>query len=179
VFWLHAKYTWKTADLPLVNTEQEFVPGERIAWDSLLAEGHEDSSAYHGWVITPTDSGCNLLTEEAQQGPFFAGELGANTPVRCTSSTMTGWKPWRARPRGKPPGALPSLEPRIELRHDQTGLQPVTTMRNSLQRASPIVAARALRAGLPTRLRKCRLSISAQAKGSSRGSGTFGLATGI
>ena len=26
VFGLHAKYTWKTADIPLVNTEQEFVP---------------------------------------------------------------------------------------------------------------------------------------------------------
>jgi hypothetical protein len=55
-------------------------PGERIAWDSLLAEGHEDSSAYHGWVITPTDSGCNLLTEEAQQGPFFVEELGRKHP---------------------------------------------------------------------------------------------------
>jgi hypothetical protein len=46
-------------------------PGERIAWDSLLAEGHEDSSAYHGWVITPTDSGYNLLTEGAA-GSFLS-----------------------------------------------------------------------------------------------------------
>jgi uncharacterized protein YndB with AHSA1/START domain len=29
---LGAKYTWKTADIPLVNTLQEFVPGERLAW---------------------------------------------------------------------------------------------------------------------------------------------------
>lgn len=77
---LGARYTWKTADIPLVNTVQEFIPGERLASDSFLAEGHEDSSAYHGWVITPTDSGCHLLTEETQQGPFFVEELGRKHP---------------------------------------------------------------------------------------------------
>lgn len=80
VLTLGAKYTWNTAGISLVNTIQEFVPGERLAWDSFLAEGHKDSSAYHGWVITPTDGGCHLLTEETQQGSFFVEELGRKHP---------------------------------------------------------------------------------------------------
>jgi hypothetical protein len=35
---------------------------------------------YHGWVITPTDRGCHLLSEETQQGPFFLEELGRKHP---------------------------------------------------------------------------------------------------
>jgi predicted dinucleotide-binding enzyme len=31
------------------------------------------SSTYHGWVITPTNDGCHVLTEETQQGPFHSG----------------------------------------------------------------------------------------------------------
>ena len=77
---LAARYTWTTAGIPLVNTVQEFIPGERIAWDSFLAAGHKDSSAYHGWVITPTENGCHLLTEETQQGSFFVEELGRKHP---------------------------------------------------------------------------------------------------
>ena len=80
VLTLGAKYTWNTAGISLVNTIQEFVPGERLAWDSFLAQGHKDSSAYHGWVITPTDGGCHLLTEETQQGSFFVEELGRKHP---------------------------------------------------------------------------------------------------
>jgi hypothetical protein len=38
------------------------------------------SSAYHGWVITPTDNGCHVLTEETQQGPFFLQEIGRKHP---------------------------------------------------------------------------------------------------
>jgi hypothetical protein len=76
---LGTKYTW-TAGISLVNTVQEFVPRERLAWDSFLAEGLEDSSAYHGWIITPTDSGCHLLTEETQLGSFLVEELGHKQP---------------------------------------------------------------------------------------------------
>ena len=38
------------------------------------------SSAYHGWVITPTVDGCHVLTEETQQGPWFLEELGRKHP---------------------------------------------------------------------------------------------------
>jgi hypothetical protein len=41
---LGTKYTWKTADIPLVNTVKEFVPGQRLAWDSV--DHHTDA----GWM---------------------------------------------------------------------------------------------------------------------------------
>jgi hypothetical protein len=38
------------------------------------------SSAYHGWVITPTENGCHVLSEETQQGPYFLEEVGRKNP---------------------------------------------------------------------------------------------------
>jgi uncharacterized protein YndB with AHSA1/START domain len=75
---LGTKYTWKTAGLPLVNTVKEFVPGQRLAWDTVTADT-EGATCYHGWVITPTDSGCHVLTEETQQGEYFL-ELARRSP---------------------------------------------------------------------------------------------------
>ena len=77
---LGARYTWNTAGIRLVNTIREFVAGERLSWDSYLADGDEESTNYHGWVITPTETGCHLLTEETQKGPFFLEELGNKHP---------------------------------------------------------------------------------------------------
>ena len=75
---LGSKYTWKIAGIPLVNVVKEFVSGERLASDSVLADT-DGPTAYHGWVITPTDSGCHLLTEETQQGPYWL-ELARKFP---------------------------------------------------------------------------------------------------
>jgi hypothetical protein len=48
---------------------------------TLLVDGDETgSSAFHGWVLTPTDNGCHVLSEETQQGPFFLEELGRKNP---------------------------------------------------------------------------------------------------
>lgn len=74
-----AKYTWRTAGIPFVCVVKEFVPEERIGWNAYFAEGDDESSTYHGWVITPTDSGSHLLTEETQQGPAFL-ELARTSP---------------------------------------------------------------------------------------------------
>ena len=64
--------------MSLVVTECE--PLRRLAWATTV-DGHETgSSAYHGWVITPTDHGCHVPTEETQQGPFFLDELGRKHP---------------------------------------------------------------------------------------------------
>jgi hypothetical protein len=38
------------------------------------------STAYHGWVITPTDEGCHVLSEETQQGDFFLELIGRKYP---------------------------------------------------------------------------------------------------
>ncbi|WP_197739902.1 SRPBCC domain-containing protein [Mycolicibacterium sp. P9-64] len=75
-----ARFTWTTAGFSLVSVVQDFVPGERLGWDTFFAEGHDGASAYHGWVITPTDDGCHLLTEETQQGAFLVEELAIKNP---------------------------------------------------------------------------------------------------
>ena len=64
--------------MSLVVTECE--PLRSLAWATTVDGDETGSSAYHGWVITPTDHGCHVLTEETQQGPFFLEELGRKHP---------------------------------------------------------------------------------------------------
>lgn len=67
-----ARFTWKTFGVRLTSVVEEFVPPERIAW-SAKAPG---VLAYHAWLITPTDTGCHVLTEETQHGVLArAGKL--------------------------------------------------------------------------------------------------------
>jgi hypothetical protein len=58
----------------------EYVPGRRISWSTVVDGDETGSSAYHGWVITPTNDGCHVLSEETQQGPFFLEEIGRKHP---------------------------------------------------------------------------------------------------
>lgn len=37
-----------------------------LAWATTVDGDETDSSAYRGWVITPTAEGCHVLTEETQ-----------------------------------------------------------------------------------------------------------------
>lgn len=53
-----------TMGLHLVPVMKEFVPNERMAWE--VRRGN--LTAYHAWVIVPTDHGCRLITPEAQNG---------------------------------------------------------------------------------------------------------------
>ena len=58
------RFRWTTFGVTIVSRVLEFVPGSRIAWD---AKGL-GIDAYHAWLITPTASGCRVLTEETQDG---------------------------------------------------------------------------------------------------------------
>mgnify|MGYP001554675941 FL=1 len=58
----------------------EYVPNQRLAWATTVDGDETGSSAYHGWVITLTDEGCHVLTEETQQGPWFLDVLGHKHP---------------------------------------------------------------------------------------------------
>jgi hypothetical protein len=58
----------------------EYQPFRRLAWATTVDGDKTGSSAYHGWVITPTDNGCHVLSEETQQGPWFLEELGRKRP---------------------------------------------------------------------------------------------------
>jgi uncharacterized protein YndB with AHSA1/START domain len=58
----------------------EFEPRRRLAWKTVVDGDDTYSTAYHGWVITPTETGCHVLTEETQQGPWFLEVLGHQHP---------------------------------------------------------------------------------------------------
>lgn len=63
---LHAGSTfrWKTFGASLRSNVMEFEPPSRLAWDAR-APGVE---AYHAWLLTPSEGGCHVLTEESQYG---------------------------------------------------------------------------------------------------------------
>lgn len=77
---LGSRYTRVTAGFPMSLVVTECVPNQRLAWSTTVDGDTTGSSAYHGWVITPTADGCHLLTEETQQGEFFLEHLGRKHP---------------------------------------------------------------------------------------------------
>ena len=54
--------------------------GRRLSWATTVDGDTTGSTAFHGWVITPTDKGCHVLSEETQQGPWFLEQLGRKHP---------------------------------------------------------------------------------------------------
>src|ERR1700678_1643797 len=77
---LGTKYSRVTVGFPMHLIVTEYVPGRRLAWSTLVDDDETASSAYHGWVISPTETGCHVLSEETQQGSFFLEELGRKNP---------------------------------------------------------------------------------------------------
>jgi Polyketide cyclase / dehydrase and lipid transport len=63
-----ADFTWNTSGVTIASTIKEFVPNERIAWDGKGMGLYSYHSSYHAWLITPTPSGCRVLSEETQRG---------------------------------------------------------------------------------------------------------------
>ena len=59
-----AHFTWRTFGVALKTRVIEFEPETRIAW---LATGR-GIRACHAWLVTPTEGGCTILTEETQHG---------------------------------------------------------------------------------------------------------------
>jgi len=77
---LGTTYSRVTVGFPMTLTVTEHEPFARLAWETTVDGDDTGSSAYHGWVITPTNTGCHVLSEETQQGPFFLEELGRKQP---------------------------------------------------------------------------------------------------
>ena len=77
---LGTKYSRVTVGFPMNLVVTEYEPFRRLAWATTVDGDETGSSAYHGWVITLTNDGCHVLTEETQQGPWFLEELGRNHP---------------------------------------------------------------------------------------------------
>jgi uncharacterized protein YndB with AHSA1/START domain len=77
---LGTKWTRVTVGIPTRLIVTEYVPISRLAWSTTVDGDETGSSAYHGWVITPTENGCHVLSEETQQGPYFLEEVGRKNP---------------------------------------------------------------------------------------------------
>lgn len=77
---LGTKLTRVTGGYPMGLEITECVPGQRLAWATTVDGDETGSTAYHGWVITPTARGCHLLTEETQHGAFFLEIVGRQNP---------------------------------------------------------------------------------------------------
>jgi uncharacterized protein YndB with AHSA1/START domain len=77
---LGTRYSRVTVGFPMSLIITEYEPLRRLAWATTVDGDETGSTAYHGWVITPTDDGCHVLTEETQQGPWFLDMLGHKHP---------------------------------------------------------------------------------------------------
>ena len=77
---LGTKFHRVTVGYPMSPIVTEYVPGRRLAWSTTVDGDETGSTAYHGWVITPTDDGCHVLSEETQQGEFFVELIGRKHP---------------------------------------------------------------------------------------------------
>ncbi|WP_244425291.1 SRPBCC domain-containing protein [Bradyrhizobium sp. STM 3843] len=77
---LGTRYHRVTVGYPMSLTVTECIPNRRLAWATTVDGDETGSTAYHGWVITPTNAGCHLLTEETQQGEFFLDVIGRRHP---------------------------------------------------------------------------------------------------
>lgn len=77
---LGTKYSRVTIGFPMSLVVTEFVAGRRLSWATTVDGDETGSTAFHGWVITPTNGGCHVLTEETQQGPWFVDQLAHKHP---------------------------------------------------------------------------------------------------
>ncbi len=59
-----ASFSWSTMGLDFTSTITELVPNERLSWESRKST----IQGYHAWLITPTPTGCRVVTEESQHG---------------------------------------------------------------------------------------------------------------
>jgi Polyketide cyclase / dehydrase and lipid transport len=60
-----SQFTWKTFGFPVSSQIKEFVPNTRVAW---FGDG-TGIRAYHTWLIIEKGDGCDVVTEETQNGP--------------------------------------------------------------------------------------------------------------
>lgn len=77
---LGTHYTRVTIGHKMFPIVTECVPFRRLAWTTTVEGDDTGSTAFHGWVITPTEEGCHVLSEETQQGPWFVEMLAHRYP---------------------------------------------------------------------------------------------------
>jgi uncharacterized protein YndB with AHSA1/START domain len=100
------EFHWRTFGVAIRSTVEECEPPRRLAW-SAHGFGVE---AYHAWLITPTSTGCTVLTEETQYGAM--ARLGSLTmPKRMYDYHQIWLEALRDRAaEGPPPGEAAEAE---------------------------------------------------------------------
>jgi hypothetical protein len=88
-----------TVGYPMSPIVTEFVPVRRLAWSTTVDGDATGSTAYHGWVITLTEEGCHVLSEETQQGDFFLELIARKHPGALYRYHQDWSKPSHGRPR--------------------------------------------------------------------------------
>ncbi|MGH2714402.1 MAG: SRPBCC family protein [Thermoleophilaceae bacterium] len=61
---LGTRFSWVTFGAPVTTEVTELETPYRLAWTG----GGLGSVGHHGWVLTPTATGCEIRTEETQRG---------------------------------------------------------------------------------------------------------------
>ncbi len=93
-------FTWRTFGVAVRSTVQEFVEGERIAWDGSGL----GLDVYHAWLIEHRPTGCWVLTEENQNG--LAARLQARLmPRRMYDGHQLWLRQLKARAEAAQPAA--------------------------------------------------------------------------
>ncbi len=77
---LGTRFTRVTIGFLMFPVVTECLPNRRLSWSTTVDGDETGSTAFHGWVITPTAQGCHVLSEETQQGPWFLEQLGHKHP---------------------------------------------------------------------------------------------------
>ena len=61
---LNTKFKWRTFNTNIQSEVLEFKSNEKLAWKAT----GKGLTAYHSWLILPTEGGCDVITEETQRG---------------------------------------------------------------------------------------------------------------
>ena len=93
-------FRWTTFGVRLDSKVEEFVPGERLAW-TARATGID---AYHAWLIEKRVSGCDVLTEETQNG-WLASLSNILRPRNMSTQHQNWLESLQQKAAGGPPPA--------------------------------------------------------------------------
>jgi uncharacterized protein YndB with AHSA1/START domain len=93
-----ARFRWSTFGVALSSRVEEFEPPSRLAWTGRGT----GVDVYHAWLLTPSDVGCHVETEESQYGTLARLDH-ALRPRRMARWHQVWLERLRSRSIGGPP----------------------------------------------------------------------------
>ncbi len=103
------RFRWRTSNTlwrPVETTVDVCVAPHELGWGGAAMA----SRGYHSWLLTPTDGGCHVITEETQAG--LLPSIGRGLLRRRLLTQHQRWlEGLAARARGGPPEQAPIGDP--------------------------------------------------------------------